>query len=91
MANDHHPQARSALHNLLLRLVVRSIKPGHLVCGVKVVGEEMGEARRAALLEQAEDKVSRKVANKMKIFQRRFWGAENMRFLPNGWFLGNCL
>ena len=91
MANDHHPQAPSALHNLLLRLIVRAIKPGHLVGGIEVVGEEVGEAGRAALLEQAEDKVSRKVANKMKIFQRRFLGADNMRFLHHGWFLGNCL
>ena len=75
MTNDHHPQAPSALHNLLLRLVVRAIKPGHLVGGLEVVGEEMGEAGRAALLEQAEDKVFREIAHIMKILHPWFWRA----------------
>ena len=68
MTNDHHANARSALDNLLLRLFVRDIKPVHLVSGLEVVGEEVGEARRAGLLEQAKDKISGKVADEMKIF-----------------------
>ena len=90
MTYNHNAQTRSVLDNLLLRLFVRDIKPGHLVSGLEVVGEEVGEARRAGLLEQAKDKISRKVADKMKIFKNGFWGADNMKFL-HGWFLGTCL
>ena len=68
MTYNHNPQTRSALDNLLLRLFIRDIKPGHLVGGLEVVGEEVGEARRAGLLQQAKYKISRKVADKMEIF-----------------------
>ena len=65
MTDDHHAQTRSALDNLPLCLFVGgAIKPGHLVSGLQVVGE----AFLAGLLEQANDKISRKVADKMKIF-----------------------
>ena len=72
MTDNHHSQARSALHDPLLCNFVRSNKPGHLVGGLEVVGEEVGEAGGAGLLQQAEGNVSRKVADKMKILHGRF-------------------